>query len=138
SAATPLPVIDDGSGTKGSGTLSYSENREHFERELIEDLHSETIDAATLLPTAPEIEKLQSAVDDQDLARGNHATLDTKARTIIPALDGVIQILRNGLQAARRKFQLTSRDPSKAPAAYREAVADYFEQLSRDYEAEKK
>jgi hypothetical protein len=37
-----------------------------------------------------------------------------------------------------RQFQLASKDPVVAPPAYREAVADYFEQVSRDYQPEKK
>jgi hypothetical protein len=38
----------------------------------------------------------------------------------------------------RRQVELASKEPAGAPPAYREAVADYFEQVSRDYQPEKK
>jgi hypothetical protein len=37
----------------------------------------------------------------------------------------------------RRQFELATKEPAAAPPAYREAVADYFEQVSRDYQPEK-
>jgi hypothetical protein len=37
----------------------------------------------------------------------------------------------------RRQFELATKEPAAAPPAYREAVADYFEQVSRDYQPAK-
>jgi len=57
---------------------------------------------------------------------------------IDPPLTGVINSLQTQLAGMRRQFELASKEPTGAPPAYREAVADYFEQVSRDYQPEKK
>lgn len=53
---------------------------------------------------------------------------------IDPLLTGVINSLQTQLAGMRRQFELASKEPAAAPPAYREAVADYFEQVSRDYQ----
>lgn len=50
-----------------------------------------------------------------------------------PPLAGLISVLQKELAGMRRPFELASQEASAAPPAYRPAVADYFEQLSRDY-----
>jgi hypothetical protein len=57
---------------------------------------------------------------------------------IDPPLTGVINSLQTQLAGMRRQFELASKEPAGAPPAYREAVADYFEQVSRDYQPEEK
>ena len=52
-------------------------------------------------------------------------------------LTGVINSLQTKLAGMRRQFELASKDSAGAPPAYREAVADYFEQVSRDYQPAK-
>ena len=52
-------------------------------------------------------------------------------------LTGVINSLQTKLAGMRRQFELASKDTAGAPPAYREAVADYFEQVSRDYQPAK-
>ena len=47
---------------------------------------------------------------------------------------GVIRSLQTQLAGMRRQFELAAKGPSDTPPAYREAVADYFEQISRDYQ----
>jgi hypothetical protein len=53
---------------------------------------------------------------------------------IDPPLGEVIRLLREELNRAKRDHQLSEQSADTAPAAYRSAVADYFERLSRDYE----
>ena len=53
---------------------------------------------------------------------------------IDPLLTGVINSLQTKLTGMRRQFDLAEKDPAAAPPAYREAVADYFERVSRDYQ----
>jgi hypothetical protein len=56
---------------------------------------------------------------------------------IDPPLTGVINALQTQLAGMRRQFELATKEPAAAPPAYREAVADYFEQVSCDYQPEK-
>ena len=51
-----------------------------------------------------------------------------------PPLTGLINSLQVELAGMRRQFGLTSVETEPAPAAYRAAVADYFEQVSHDYQ----
>ncbi|HEX9046539.1 MAG TPA: hypothetical protein VF988_05885 [Verrucomicrobiae bacterium] len=55
-----------------------------------------------------------------------------------PPLTGVIHSLQTKLAGMRRQFELAAKEPAGALPAYREAVADYFEQVSRDYQPENK
>ena len=54
-----------------------------------------------------------------------------------PPLTGLIHSLQTELAGMRRQFELTSQEAAPAPVAYRAAVADYFEQVSRDYQPAK-
>jgi hypothetical protein len=56
---------------------------------------------------------------------------------INPPLTGLIHALQTELAGLRRPFDLTSQDVAAAPPAYRAAVADYFERVSRDYQPAK-
>jgi hypothetical protein len=46
----------------------------------------------------------------------------------------MINALRDQLQRTARQTELTDQNVEQAPPAYRDAVADYFERLSRDYQ----
>jgi len=46
----------------------------------------------------------------------------------------MINLLRAELDRSTRQHELTDQDIEQAPPAYRAAVAEYFERLSRDYE----
>jgi hypothetical protein len=56
---------------------------------------------------------------------------------IDPPLTGLITSLQTELAGMRRQFELASKESASAPPAYRAAVADYFEQVSRDYQPAK-
>lgn len=60
------------------------------------------------------------------------------AAELDPPLTGVINALQTKLAGMRRQFELAAKETAAAPPAYRTAVADYFEQVSRDYQPEKK
>ena len=49
-------------------------------------------------------------------------------------LGKIINALRTALAQSSRQHELQDDEAEQAPPAYREAVADYFERLSRDYE----
>jgi hypothetical protein len=57
------------------------------------------------------------------------------AAELDPPLTGLIHSLQTELSGMRRPFELASKQTSLAPPAYRAAVADYFERLSRDYQS---
>ncbi len=52
---------------------------------------------------------------------------------VLPPLEELITWLRSDLVEVRRDHVLTEQELAQAPAAYRPAVAEYFETLSRDY-----
>jgi hypothetical protein len=54
-----------------------------------------------------------------------------------PPLTGLINTLQNDLAKMRRPFELAVQEHAQTPPAYRAAVADYFEQVSRDYQPAK-
>ena len=56
---------------------------------------------------------------------------------IDPPLTGLINSLQTELAGMRRQFELASKETAPAPPVYRAAVADYFEQVSRDYQPAK-
>jgi len=79
---------------------------------------------------------------DAILRRTSQTTADPEALAplvfeIDPPLTGLIQSLQTKLTGMRRTFELASKENVEPPSAYREAVADYFEQVSRDYEPAK-
>jgi hypothetical protein len=59
------------------------------------------------------------------------------AAELDPPLTGVINALQTQLAGMRRQFELAAKEPAAVPPAYRAAVADYFEQVSRDYQPAK-
>lgn len=59
------------------------------------------------------------------------------AAELDPPLAGLIHTLQNQLATMRRPFALAEKETAPAPPAYRAAVADYFEQVSRDYQPAK-
>ncbi len=59
------------------------------------------------------------------------------AHDLQPPLKELIGLLRAELADTKREHILTEQDLTQAPPAYRPAVADYFEQLSRNYQAKR-
>ncbi len=74
---------------------------------------------------------LQAAAARQDMQPREYAQFYLE---VDPALTGVIHSLQIQLAGMRRQFELAAKEPATAQPIYREAVADYFEQISRDYQ----
>jgi hypothetical protein len=104
-------------------------------RELLADLHDETLEARVVLPGPDAGRVLEELRPD---VRGSRS-LDTVAivasyARIRAPLDRLIALLQGKLERSQRQHELTDQNQEKAPPAYGDAVADYFEQLSRDYQ----
>ncbi len=135
-APAPMPSGDNSGANYPSGAPPIGPHakamEEQFARELIEEVREGSQDAAAVLPSSSELATIRDALRNASRApRGRLAQVFTQ---MDPALEGVIKLLRAKTQASRRQYQLTDQSLDLAPPAYRPAVADYFEQLSRDYE----
>ncbi|SDU12875.1 hypothetical protein SAMN05444156_2126 [Verrucomicrobium sp. GAS474] len=64
----------------------------------------------------------------------NYAPVLVPYEKIAPPLDDLIRWIHSEMAKATRQELLSTDDPARAPAAYRDAVADYFERLSKDYD----
>lgn len=117
----------------GLGALA-PEKREQFAHELIEDVRDAVEEAAVALPKSEELAQVRDTVRDVATEKRN-GSLTVLFPKMDPPLQGVINQLRAELARQQRQHQLTDHNPDQAPSAYRSAVADYFEQLSRDYKA---
>lgn len=112
---------------------SREELQQMLAENLLQELHEQTLDAMAAKPGASELKKLREILN-----RKSNGGLDTGemvafAAAIDPPLTGLITLLRQELTHYRRQHQLTNAQVAQAPRAYRPAVAEYFEQLSRDY-----
>lgn len=108
--------------------------REQFVRQLIDDLHESLADAAAVVPNAPQLAEIRQSLRNLPDSTIYLPDLSAFAVQINPPLEGLIDMLRLEARKGVRKHQLADQDPELAPPAYRAAVSDYFEQLSRDYE----
>jgi hypothetical protein len=114
-------------------------NREDMKREegaqLLDELRLGAMDAQSVNSEMIYVKKLQqvlNAAGQQPPSTANdYPPLVLK---IDPLLTDVINSLQTQLAGMRRQFELAQKDPAGAPPAYREAVADYFERVSRDYQ----
>lgn len=134
-----------GTGQGGSGAQRSSvppgsqAERERFARDLLEDLREATDESYRFLPDSKTQldalrESVQQAIQNDDKPGKNAAPL---YGSIEKPLNDVIGLLQGASQAAKRQFELEDQSSEKAPPAYRAAVDDYFERLSRDYRREK-
>ena len=109
------------------------ETKEKFARELVEDVREAAQDAVVVVPKSEALADVRETLRDVpvELHAADQAALFAR---IDPPLLGLIDALHAAQQHARRDHQLTDGNLDLAPPAYRPAVADYFEQLSRDYD----
>ena len=116
-------------------TRDPAQAREEFARELFQDVREATQEATAFVPKSPALTEVREALRDAPLELH---FLDREAlfAKIDPPLLGLINSLRAEVQGlARRRHRLADPNLEQALPAYRAAVADYFEQLSRDYDA---
>ncbi len=89
------------------------------------------MDASSVVPKSSELTSLRKALQN---GLGDHnKELVQLVSTIDPPLEGLIRLLRVELTQTRRVHELTTHELEQAPLAYRPAVADYFERISKDY-----
>ncbi len=114
-------------------THDAQETREQFARELFEDVRDAAQDATVVVPKSEALADVRETMRDVpvELHYLDQAALFAR---IDPPLLGLIDSLRVAQEHTRRDHQLTDVNPDLAPPAYRPAVANYFEQLSRDYD----
>ena len=104
---------------------------------LLDELRLDSADAraaASDLVYAKKLDEvLRAAAEQPPSEPKDYAPL---VLAIDPPLTGVINALQTQLAGMRRQFELATKETAAAPPAYRPAVADYFEQVSRDYQPE--
>ena len=124
-----------GSSPSGAGSSSQSAARDQFARDLMEEIREGMQQAQSVLKNSTALQSVRDLSEQKSeikqVGGGNVAGLYL---AIDPPLGEVIRLLREELNRAQRDHQLSEQSAETTPAAYRSAVADYFERLSRDYE----
>ncbi|HEY8901719.1 MAG TPA: hypothetical protein VIM61_15010 [Chthoniobacterales bacterium] len=137
---TPARGGEDQDITDDTGPLTARarspEAREHLARELVDNLRELLLEAGNAVPEGSDTTAVQAAM--KATYTPNASRPSEAAQAIDPPLEGLLTLLREQLQKSLRTYQLDDQDLERAPAEYRAAVADYFEQLSRDYDREPK
>jgi len=143
-AGRPAGAAGGGSGAPDAPAhargpeLSRDDMRRAEGAQLLDELRLDSADARGEVSDLVYVKKL----DEVLRAAGQKPAMDTKdyvplVLEIDPPLTGLINSLQKELSGMRRQFELASKDTAPAPPAYRAAVADYFEQVSRDYQPAK-
>ena len=109
-----------------------------FGGEIISDLREDLLAAAPSLPQSAQLAELRSQFHESPDPSASDGDITAFLGKIDPPLEGVIKLLRAEIPDSPRPYRLTDDEIAQAPAGYRPAVADYFEQLSRDYPADSK
>jgi hypothetical protein len=131
--------------TKPFGTITHArahepsrdELREQFAENLLHELNDQTLDAMGMLPSTGEVKEVRAILKKNADVPPNTGNVVAFAAEINPPLTGLITILRQELKQFQRQHRLNDPQIAQAPPAYRPAVAEYFEELSRDYAADK-
>lgn len=135
-ANTPSPTAN-GNGARARGNEPSREELQRMLAEnLLQDLHEQTLDAMAAKPGAGELKQMREILNRQSDGGLDNGGVVAFAAAIDPPLTSLITQLRQELTHYRRQHQLTDAQVAQAPRAYRPAVAEYFEQLSRDYATE--
>ena len=106
-----------------------------FPSEIVSDVRESTLEAGPALPQSLQLGELRRQLREPPVSYADVGDVTAFLEKIDAPLEGVIEQLRAEIAGNRRSYQLTEEEMAQAPAAYRPAVADYFEQLSRDYHA---
>ncbi len=119
-----------------------SDRREQAKLEALAQVEDAAQRAAAMLAGDEARAQAASVQERIDAASGTGKAEDPpRAKQEAEALRAPVQALIDLIAAAARavdRDEVVARfDPENAPEAYRESVADYFEQLSRDYERAK-
>jgi hypothetical protein len=118
--------------------LSRADMQREEGAQLLDELRLGDMDARATpsgMIYATKLDKVLNAASEKPAANPQDFVL--LAAEIDPPLTGLINSLQTELAGMRRQFELASKETAPAPPAYRAAVADYFEQVSRDYQPAK-
>jgi hypothetical protein len=127
--------VSGGAGLGPPTTAGAEEQRQQLALELVDDLREGTLDAMAVVPKSSALAKLRETLERVSHSGGSPRNVVALASEISPPLGGLISVLYAELAHCQRQHELTDPQIEQAPAAYRPAVADYFEQLSRDYQS---
>jgi hypothetical protein len=103
--------------------------------QLLDNLRLASMDLRTGSGKTFNLGKLDGILYADGGPESNPLDIASIAAEIDPPLTGVINSLQAELAGMRRPYQLASQEAAPAPPAYRAAVADYFERVSRDYQS---
>ena len=129
-----------GGGSPGDNPQSAngpgdSPRTERQARELLADLRDETLEARVILVSPDARHVLEELHPDIHSPRPrNNIAVVASYEQIRAPLDQLITLLRAEMERSQRQHELTDQTQEKAPLAYGDAVADYFEQLLHDYQ----
>jgi len=134
--ASPAPSANPPGGHALSPDLSRTEMQRAEAAQLLDDLRLSGADLKMATLDTVHLATLEDVLRQA----ANHPVADPPdfvplAAELDPPLTGLIHSLQTELSGMRRPFELASKQTSLAPPAYRAAVADYFERLSRDYQS---
>jgi hypothetical protein len=113
-----------------------AELQKQFAENLTQELREQTLDAMGVIPGTSELQQLRGVLKRHEITSPD-GNLVAFAGEIDPPMTRVILRLREELSLYQRHYQLTDQRVAQAPPAYRPAVADYFEQLSQDYQVDR-
>jgi hypothetical protein len=109
------------------------ELRDQLGENLLHELNEQTLDAMGVAQGSKELQDVRAILRKNANTPPNTGNVVAFAAEIDPPLSGLITVLRQQLTQYRRQHRLTDPQIAQAPPAYRPAVAEYFEELSRDY-----
>ena len=102
----------------------------------MDELDQDTEAGARYIPNSPTMIAAEAVIHRQiEISHGQPAAafLASYGKLDEP-ISTILTLLRAALRQSSRQHLLTDQHVEQAPPAYRAAVADYFERLSRDYQ----
>lgn len=121
-----------GSGTGGDSGEGGEIERTKFARELVESIRRSTYEAEVVLPTSTEVGEIRESLGRIRAGDQSFAHVITGFQALDPALARLIQLLHDSIGDVSRSHEIGMPDLDQAPPKYRDAVAEYFESLSRE------
>ena len=137
SGGNPAAFNEQVSRTHGP-EMSRVEMQQAEAVQLLDDLRLGAMDSRSVAAKTIHLAKLDELLREASKNSGaNPHDFVPLAAELDPPLAGLINSLQTELAGMRRQYQLASRETASAPPAYRPAVTEYFEQVSRDYQPAK-
>jgi len=118
--------------TNGSPNV-LTPNTGSFGSEIITDVREGVLEASAAMPQTGIVVPMRNQLHSPPIPGAPSANITAYLAKIDPPLENLITLLQTRLQQ-QRPFTLTDQQVAEALPAYRPAVADYFEQLSHDYQ----